>query len=332
MLNISRREFAVGAAALAASSGRVAAQAPVEVMFGLPSTSLGAAFPRLTFEMGFFAKHGLQMRMPVLESAAVATAALVSGSVKGIQAGPSELVAAQANGQKVVAIQIAYAGFAQTLVLSKAAVAKIKVSPNAPVVERMKALEGLLLASASATSGATVAIKVAALKMAGVNVRWTYIAQTTMQTALEQGAIDGYIASAPFSTLAIAKGLAVSWASGPNGDLPVEYTPANAGIIMVMRDFAEANPDIIKRMMAAFADFCTVVEQRPDEVKATVARLFPDLDKPSLDLFFSTESRAWRVKGPPTVAQMEHEIRFTKDSGVNLPNPQNLNAAAMVYP
>ena len=246
--------------------------------------------------MGFFAKHGLQMRMPVLESAAVATAALVSGSVRGIQAGPNELVAAQANGQKVVAIQIAYAGFAQTLVLSKAAVAKTKLSQTAPVVERMKALDGLLLASASATSSATVAIKVAALKMAGVNTRWTYIAQTNMQSALEQGAIDGYIASAPFSTFAIAKGLAVSWVSGPNGDLPVEYTPANAGIIMVMRDFAEANPDIIKRMMAAFADFSAAVEQKPDDVKATLARLFPDFDKPSLDLFFSTESRAWRAR------------------------------------
>ena len=138
----SRREFLIGSAALTMMPGLAAGQTPYPLVFGLPSTSLGAAKPRLAFEMGFFAKYGLQASLPLMESAAVTVAALVSGSVHAIQAGPGELVAAQANGQKVVAIASAYAGFAQSCVISKAAAAKTGVSPTAPVTERLKALDG----------------------------------------------------------------------------------------------------------------------------------------------------------------------------------------------
>jgi ABC-type nitrate/sulfonate/bicarbonate transport system substrate-binding protein len=287
--------------------------------------------PRLTFEMGFFARNGLQVKMPVLDSAAVATAALVSGSVKAIQAGPGELVAAQARGQKAVAIAVAYAGFAQSTVISKAAAAKVKVSPTAPVVERLKALDGLAIASASATSGATVALRLAAAKMAGINIRWVYIAQSNYASAMEQGAIDGFIGSAPYSTLSVAKGLGVGWINGPGGDLPEEYTPANAGLVMVMRDFAESNPDVIRRLVASFADFSKAVAERPADVKATISRLYPDLDPPTLDLFYSTESRAWKAK-PLTTKDMEHEIAFVKESGTNLPNLDLIQPAAMIFP
>lgn len=326
--SLSRRTVLAGAAGLA-FAGHASAQSGTEIVVGLPSTSLGAAMPRLTGEMGLYAKHGLQARQTLLESAAVATAALVSRSVQVIQAGPAELVAAQANGQKTIALGTAYAGFAQSLILSNAAAAKVGVAPTATVAARMKAIDGLLIATASATSGATVALKLAALKLAGVNVRFTYIAQANFISAMERGAIDGYIGSAPYSTLGVAKKLGVMWLNGPGGDLPAELAPANAGIIMMMREYADANPAVVKSVIAAYTDFSTAVRERPAEVKAVVARLFPELDQPTLDLFYASESKSWQFT-PITVQQMAHEIRFVKESGTPLPNADKLDPVAMV--
>jgi ABC-type nitrate/sulfonate/bicarbonate transport system substrate-binding protein len=327
-----RRILVAGAATAAAALAKPAvAQTLQEVPFGLPSVSLGAAMPRLTAETGCFAKNGLVCKFTLLDSAALATAALISGSVKAIQAGPGELVVAQANGHEVVALATAYGGMAQSLVLSKDAAAKTGVLPTAPLVERLKALKGLVIASASATASVTVALKLAAAKLAGVDIRFTYIAQNTYAAAMQRGAIDGFLGSAPYSTLAIARGQGVSWVNGPKRDLPYEFTPANAGLVMAMRDYCNANPDIAKRMVAAFADFSRLVEQQPEQVKATIARLYPDLDRPTLDLFFAAESQAWRAP-PPTAADMEHEIRFVLESGAQIPNGDRLKPAAMIWP
>jgi ABC-type nitrate/sulfonate/bicarbonate transport system substrate-binding protein len=328
----TRRQLLVaGAAGVMATLARPAlAQSPTEFVLGLPSVSLGAAMPRLTAETGCFARNGLAPKFTLLDSAALSTAALVSGSIVATQAGPGELIAAQAGGHKAVAIATAYGGMAQSLILSKSAAAKSGVSLTAPVAERLKALRGLTIASASATSSVTVAIKAAAAKMAGVDVRFTYIAQNTMAAALQTGAIDGFLASAPYSTLGVAKGIGVAWVNGPKKDLPYEYTPANAGLLMVMREYCDAHPDIARRMIASFNDFGALVGAQPDKVKAVIARLYPELDPPTLDLFFNSENQAWRAP-PPTAKDMAHEIRFVRDSGVPLPGLDKLDPAAMVW-
>jgi ABC-type nitrate/sulfonate/bicarbonate transport system substrate-binding protein len=327
MTMITRRGCLAGAAALATPG--VARGQTEEFVFGLPSTSLGAAMPRLTEELGLYAKHGLKVRLPVLETAAVAANALVSGSVKAIQAGPAELIAAQDKGQRIVAIGTAYAGLAQSLVLSKAAAAKSGVAPDAPLAARMKALEGLTIATTSATASATAALRLTAQRLGGVAVRFTYLAQPNFAPALERGAIDGYIGSAPFSTFGVVRGLGVLWMNGPAGEAPAEFRPANAGIIMAMRAYAESNPDAIRRLRGAYSDFSAMVEADPERVKAAIRKLHPDLDTESLDYFYRSESRAWRFQ-PVAVATMEHEIRFVRESGMNLTDPAGLNAAAMV--
>jgi ABC-type nitrate/sulfonate/bicarbonate transport system substrate-binding protein len=286
--------------------------------------------PRLAAEAGAYARAGLEPKFTLLDSAALATAALVSGSVAAVQAGPGELIAAQAQGHEAVAVATAYAGFAQSTILSNAAAAKVGVPPSAPIAERLKALGGLAIASASATSGATVALRLAAEKMAGVTIRWVYIAQSSYAAAMQRGAIDGFIGSAPYSTLAVAKGLGVLWVNGPGGDLPRAYAPANAGLVLMMRPYAESHHDFARRLVASFADFAQLVQREPGTVKAMIARLYPDLDPKTLDLFYATEGRAW-TGGVPTVADMQHELDFVRGSGLPIPNSDRLDPAAMIF-
>ena len=98
----------------------------------------------------------------------------------------------------------------------------------------------------------------------------------------------------------------------------------------MMREYCDANPDIARRLIASYRDFSKLVGEQPDLVKAAVAKLYPELDQATLDLFFGSENQAWRSP-PPTVKDMAHEIQFVKDSGTPVPNLDKLDPTAMVW-
>ena len=157
------------------------------------------------------------------------------------------------------------------------------------------------------------------------------MAQPAMTAALESGAIQGYIAGAPFWAVPVVRGSGVLWISGPKGELPSEYTPASASGLQAMRDAAEANSDVMKRLAAVQADLARAIDERPADVKAAVARLYPDLDAKTLDLLFASESRAWKAR-PLTAKDMAHEVAFVKLNGVQLPQIDSIDPASMLFP
>ena len=300
-----------------ATSGTAYAQQLRDFSIGLPSKSLVAAPPRIAKEMGLFERHGLNPKIVVLDSANAATGALISRSVDISISGLVEVVAAQSRGQKVVVFANSYTGLSGSLVLAKTVADKLGVSPNAPVAQRLKALDGLLIASTSATSSFTIAYRGSA-QAAGANVRFTYMALPAMGAALESGAIQGFVATAPYWAFPVRKGSAVLWISAPKGELPPGNTTASGANYQTMRDFAEKNPDLINRFMAVLSDLSKAIEERPNEVKAAVAKLFPELDAATIDLLYGLESPAWKTK-PVTVNDVAHEIQFLKSGGVQLP-------------
>jgi ABC-type nitrate/sulfonate/bicarbonate transport system substrate-binding protein len=320
---------AIVAAMLFAVAATASAEPPREITIGLSSATFGTAAARIAKEMGLYEKHGLDARFMVMDNSGVATSAVISGSLKLALSGPGDLVAAQARGQKVVVVANTFAGSSGTLVLSRKVADRLGVSPSAPVMARLKALDGLVIATTGAAGATSVSFRTAT-RAAGATMRYTYMAQPAMVAALENGAIDGYVASAPIWAPPVIKGFGVVWISGPRGDLPAEFIPASSGHMQAMRDFAAANPDLMRSLVAIFSDVAKAVEERPAEVKAIVAKLFPDLDGPTLDLLFAAESRAWMVR-PPTVEEMAHEIAFVKAAGNPVPGIDGIDPAAMLF-
>ena len=220
-------------------------------------------------------------------------------------------------------------GSAVTLVLAAPVAAKLTVPVTAPVADRLKALDGLVVASSAATGASTVSFKTAT-KAAGAAIRLTYMAQPAMPTALASGAIQGYIASAPIWAVPVAKGVGVAWISGPKGDLPPENTPAASGHLQAMRHFAETNQGLMDRIAAVFADLAQAIDTRPATVETAVAKLYPDLSPGLLDLLFTSEARSWQAK-PVTSAEMAHEIAFVKLTGAAPAQIDRLDPAAMLF-
>lgn len=319
--------IALAFTALLATQGAASAQALREVTIGLASASLTGGSARIVKDMGLFEKNGLNAKVPVMDSGSAAVAALVSRSVQFAISGPGDLIAPNTQGQNVVAVANTYSGFGAGVVIAKSVADKLGVKPDAPVKDRLKALDGLIIGTSSATSISTVSLKGAAAA-AGANVRFTYMAQPAYLAALESGAIHGHIGGAPFWAKPVIRGSGVLWLNGPKGEFPSDNAPLISAVVMAMRDTAQADPDLIRRIRASFADLGKAVEERPADVKASMARLYPDLDQQTIDILFDTEAGSW--KSPPiTVEEMAHEIAYVKmsgqvPSGIDSITPQSL--------
>jgi ABC-type nitrate/sulfonate/bicarbonate transport system substrate-binding protein len=325
----SRRLVLAGAGATVLARAARAQTGARDITIPVSSFSFATAGVRAAQLLGVFSNNGLNPKIVNMDSANAATAALIGGSVEVVVSGPGELVAANARGQNVVVVANTYRGFGGSLILSKAAAASTGIDPSAPPAERFKALDGLVIASATPTSGYTASFKGAA-EAYGAKIRFTYMAQQPMIAALESGAVKGMIASAPYWDFPVARGTGVLWLSGPKGELPDRNTPGSSDDIQAMRPFAEANPALMRQLIDTLRDFTSLLQTKPDEVKAAVAKLYPDIDPATMDVLFATESRAW-IWRPSTPIDMQHEIDFVRFSGISLPGLDRIDAARMLY-
>jgi ABC-type nitrate/sulfonate/bicarbonate transport system substrate-binding protein len=325
---LTRRACFIGATLLAMRKP-AAADAPRGLSMGLASTSFATVGARIPQELGLYGKHGIAPKFTVLDSANATATAIISKSIDTGVVGAGEIALAAARGQNVLAIAVVYRGFSGSLVLSKPVADKLGVAPTASIEQRLKALDGLVIASPSATGAYTISFKEAA-KAAGVSIRFAYMAQPAMVAALESGAIQGFIGGAPFWALPVVKGMAVLWISGPRGDLPAQYIPANTSYVMTMREFAQANPEVIKGITATFAEFVDTFDARRAEIKAVVAKLYPTLDGPTLDLLFDVESQAWKAP-PPNAKDMARDIAYVKASTDQPALLDKLDPATLVW-
>lgn len=322
------KSLVAGAIALALGSA-ANSQEVKRFQVGLTSTSFVSAPAQLAKEMGLFKKHGLDIEFVVMESGSAATTALLSKSIDLIVGGPGELIAARSRGREIVIVANVYSGLSGTIILSKDVVSRLGVSPTAPVSERTRALNGLTIASPSATSAFTIAARNAA-QSGGAKAEFAYMAQNIMPAALERKAIQGFIASAPFWGNAVANGLGVIWLSGPKGEFPALSAPASTSSFQARRDFADANPDLMKRFAAVFAEFVKVVDERPADVKAALSVIYPDVSAATLDVLFKAEADAWKAK-PLTAKDMAYEVEFMKKSGADLPDIDKVDPATMLF-
>lgn len=326
----SKLRLCLAALAVMAFAGAASAQGLTKISMAITSSSIPAATARIAKEMGLFEKRGLDVTITPMDNGSVATMGLIAGSTNFITSAATDAIIAQARGQNLVVLTTAYHGFAGTVVLAKTVADKLGVSPTAPVADRIKALNGLAIASTSPTSTYTIVVKSSAEAL-GAKVNFVYMAQPAMVAALQTGAIQGFVAGAPYYAQPVVAGGGVIWLVGPKGDFPPQFSPSNATVLIAMHDYAVAHPDVVQRMSDAFLDFGKAAIERPAEVKAAIAKLYPDVDPKLLDVIFESEVHGFAV-GKLTVEEVAHDMDFIKGSGIELSRLAGMKAADMMYP
>ena len=318
----------VAAALAAGPSGAAAQEKPIDVNLAVSSTSFVLGGVRIAQQEDLFAKHGVTLNVSVMDSGNTAIDALISNSVQFAVAGPPDVLVARSRKLDVVIAANLYRGAAGSVVLSKAAVQRIGVKPDAPLPDRLRALKGLTIAVPSATSTQTTPIRAAA-KAAGIPLSFTYMPQPAMVAALAAGAIDGMMASSPFSGQPILQGTGVLWINGPGGGFSPDATPASSSCLNTTGRYAQSHADVVRRMQAVMADVATFIKQNPDQAKRDLAKGYPKVDQKSIDLIFSQEAQNW-TQPVLTVADIEHEIVLLPNSS-SIPGISKMDpASAMV--
>ncbi len=326
MKNFRKFPNLVLAVALLTAATAADAHEKRQISIGPSSTSIPVSGVRIAKELGLFDKHDIDAKVIALDNASVATTGLLSGSLDFAVINPTDVVITRSRGQNLVAVMSLYTEFPAVLVLSKTVADRLGVAADAPVPKRLQALNGLVIATPSATSSYTISLKSAA-EAAGAKISFVYMAQPAMLAALEAGAIHGFVGSSPFYGVPVIAGKGVAWINGPQGEYPEKYALSNSIALITKEDFASRNRELVQDVVKVFEDLAAAIDQRPDEVKSAVARLFPDVDAKTLDVILKTEMTSFKARRF-TTEHMTRAIDFLRLSGVALPN--DLDPAAMV--
>lgn len=298
--------------ALAPFAGRAQGTA-IPVGIAVSSNSLAYGGVHIAQRAGLFEKQGLALKIVTMDSGNAAMAAVLSGSMEFVSAGVGEVMAAKLRGQNIVIVANIYRGLSGSLVLAKSAADKLAANPASPIDAKLKALDGLVIATPSATSAYTLPYKSAAAAL-GVNLRFTYMAQPAMLAAIETGAIQGMIAGAPFSVAAVNNGKGLLWISGPRGELPASVMPRSSACIETSEAYASAHPDVIARIQAAFASLSSFLHDHPDDALRHLTAAYSPVDPAILQAVFKDEAQNW-AQPVMSVDDVRQEIAIQASSG-----------------
>jgi ABC-type nitrate/sulfonate/bicarbonate transport system substrate-binding protein len=300
-----------------------------QLTIAVSSSSLAYGSLKIAQQAGLFQNNGIDPKVIVMESGNAAITAVVAGSAAFSGAGAGEVLAARVRGQDIVIVSNIYRGLSGSLVLSKSVAEKTGLAPNAPVEQRLKALNGLVIAAPSATSAYLTPYKSAA-EAVGSTIKFIYMTQPAMVAALQVGAIQGLSAGAPFSITPILNGTGTLWISGPKAELPAEHGLRSSACVQTTADYARAHPALILALQATFRDVAALIKTNPDQAKMLLAKAYPQLDPATLDAAFAESAGNW-ANPVMTADDIAQEIRVQVSAGA-LPGVDKLDPAAIVWP
>ena len=315
------------AAIVPAFGSGAAAETASPITIALSSNSLAYGGLRIAQQLKLFDREGLAPRIVIMDSGSAATAALVGGSAEFSGAGPAEVIAARARGMPLVIATNVYHGAAAPLVLSSAVAKTLAATPASPLQDRYKALNGLTIAVPSATSALLAPIRNSA-ELEGAKAKFVYMAQPAMGAALQAGAIQGFVATAPFWTASVQSGDGVVWVDAPKGEVAAAAQPSSTAVLVTTTAYAEAHPDIIRRLRAVFTDVGAAIKQDPAAAFEALKAAYPQVDPSTLQLAFDHDAANWS-QPVLTDADMQQEIRLLRQT-VNLTNLDAVNPADLL--
>jgi ABC-type nitrate/sulfonate/bicarbonate transport system substrate-binding protein len=321
------RRVLLGSAGAALAIHHARAATPITI--AVSSTTLVYGGLRMALGAGLYEKNGIDLRVTVMDSGNAALAAVLGGSVAFASAGPGEVLAARMHGRDIVVVVNFYRGLLASLMLTKAAVAKTGVAPNAPIEQRLRAVDGLTIALPSPTSSVLTPYKAAA-EGVGAKMKYAYMTQPATVAALQTGAVDGGLLVPPFSIAARANGSGVIWISGPRNELPADVSPTSSVCAQTTSDYAKANPAIIAGMRQTAKDLGVFLRERPEEALTHLMHAYPSLDEASAKALLAENAANWS-NATLTVEDIKREIALLVRAG-GLPGVERVDPASVLWP
>jgi NitT/TauT family transport system substrate-binding protein len=216
-------------------------------------------------------------------------------------------------------------------VMHKDVAAEKGVTPDSPITDRFKALEGLKI-GITRPGAPTDLYPRYFLQQAGLDPQKsaTFVPigdAATLVGALKSKRIDGFMLSPPGPYLAEQQGFGTVLIKGKQS-LPVfeEYDFTSAA---VMDDYAQENPDVVKGYSAAVSEASQWMIDNPEEALTLLhENAFADTDLPTLKLSLDLFLEAVNPSGEVTEKALSNQIEVLSSLGV-LNDPSKIQVSEL---
>lgn len=247
--------------------------------------------------------HGMQIEVTDLRGASAnCIAALLSEGVELCQVGTPTGVDAISEGADLRAVAV-LAGPINEIFLSAETVERLGVSPDAPIEERLAALKGLTLTT-SAPGTAHYLTLGASLEKVGLgfdDITFATLGDVpAMIESIRNGQIDGSLWTIGSLAPLLQDGTGVRWISMARGDIE-EFSTLPYVTVYARGDWVDANPDLVERIHASYADAVVMLKTDPTASERLKAQFAPDLDQALWDDGFG-QAQASYLDGAATTA------------------------------
>ena len=272
-----------------APSGAATASAPpvavVKVKVSQPVAALTFASVYVARFKGFFAEEALDVEQISSGGGGPDTQALITGDVQfNITPGTNHLDAFT-QGKKLVAVYNAVDKNMINVVMRADVAKRLGITAQTPLADKLKALKGLTIAAtrpgALTFQQAESMVRRAGyepqkdVKIVGAGEGMALIA------ALESGQADLFLTAVPVPETAVARGSAVMFINNAAGEDP-SIIPFDMETVLVTQEYAQKNPDIVRRFVRAIRKASEWIGQATPEQFADA--LGPDLTSTPRDV------------------------------------------------
>jgi len=278
--------LAVAVLAVVLAAPPTHAQKMEKTSIAYPVLAFSQAVNFIAKDMGFWKQEGVEVDLKLVRGIGASNAVL-SGSVDFSTGSGPTVIRANVRGRKMIALLVINERPAYEFVLHKDVVARLGVSPNASIEERMAALKGLRIAITGLNNVLHAFTNYLAQK-GGINTK-TDVKLTTMRppnmiAALRTKDIDGYGSGIPWPYESVKTGEGVRWATGLNdwasglSDDVKELVPFTNTVLITRQGFPEKEPSICRKVVKGYQQALKYVHENPEGALKVMQRWFPKMD------------------------------------------------------
>ena len=286
--------FLAGALALGTAD---ASAADTKITLAQTSAALGFSPVQLALAEGFFKKHGLDVEVQIVSHGDSDTlAALHSGDV---QFGAMTLVATlqgMARGEKLQIVSPFVREFVVQFVINPDAAKKIGLTDKMPLKEKFQRAKGMTVGTLDVGGGLHILFRAQA-KEYGLDPEQDFTVTSinsypSLLAAAQRGQIDIALTAIPFGRLGVRDEGLLMFADYWGGAVP-EFDGAYHQGLVVPADYAQKNPDVVKRMHAAMDDALQFLHAQPDKAVADLHQAYPKLPEDIIRSFIVGDAKSY---------------------------------------
>lgn len=254
----------------------------------------------LAEDMGLYAAEGLTIKRVGLQGGPVALTGLLSHAGQADISSPGEMLASAAKGQGLKALMALTNRNASLLVVSKRVAARLGISADSTLEDKLSALGSLkggrfaITQPGSLSDGLTrLALKRVGLDPASDAKIVPVQSLANSLAALQNDRVEGFIGSSPVVEQAILKAGAVPLLASATNDIPGAAALQGQTLIATAAD-VKADPDLFAAVVRANVKALRSLVEAPDKARDLLRRTrFADVSDAIWSLMWRNNQPSW---------------------------------------